>query len=175
MTAHSELQLRARANAHDITSPSSTHSGQDVAERVVGHKVVNILLPAETAGTDYSFPVCGVPESEYPNGAEVISVTQRTPAAVTENATTYTLHTFTSYDSDGGTPLAAATISNQLAATPPGTGTTTALKAYSAVLSTTLANRVIPAGGSLVLVKTHGSTGTAYPAGTAYEVVLKAL
>jgi hypothetical protein len=136
--------------------------------------VVNVLLPAETAGTDYSFPVLGVPASEFPNGVKVIAVTQRTPAAVTEHDTTFTLHTFTSYDSNGANALAAATISNKTTGAG-GTGTTTALKAYAATLSATAANLVVPAGGSLVLVKTHGSTGTAYPAGTAYAIVVEAL
>lgn len=82
MTAYADLKLRARANAHDITDPSATITGKDVAERAVSRKVYNMHISDDADATTARTSLCaiGFPESEYPNGALVKSITLRSAA-----------------------------------------------------------------------------------------------
>jgi hypothetical protein len=174
MTAFSELGGRAEALAHDISNPSASLEGKEVARRRYMREVREVVLAAETAGTDYTVDFGALPASEFPNGAKVVGINLRTSAAVTESATLTNTYTFNSVDVNGVTPLVAATLTTNTTANG-GIGTTVAHKEYSATLSSTLANRVVPAGGCLSMARTHASTGTAVPYGSVFTVIFERL
>lgn len=179
MTAYSDLKLRARAQAHDITDPSATVTGKDVNERRVGRSVLNFSLEADAgAGTTIAArSVLGFPASQYPNGVEVKSITMRS-AAITPHADNHGTDTFTSVGTDG---VADSTVGSLTADADVaigsgglGAGATTANKPYSALLSTTAADCQIVAGGSLAVTRTKAGGGLQFGV-LVYEVVVEAL
>lgn len=174
-TVLTELATRAEANAHDVQSDSSP-SGKEMARR----KMVRFDVPAlrveadSAAGTTIAErSLLQVPASEFPNGAKVVEISLRTSAVVSESTSLYATDTFTSRDSAGVSNLVAATLKTDTVANG-GIGTTVAHKKYTATLSATVANRVIPADGVLTLTRAKASTGTQLPECT-YCVVLEAL
>lgn len=175
MTAYSELLQRARAANHDVTDPSSTLTGKEVAARALGRKTVRVPVIADAAaGTLIAErSMLSFPASQYPNGVEIKEIRFRSSVAITESTSLYATDTFRSRDSDGVTPLVAATLTTDTVANG-GVGTTVAHKQYSATLSATAANRVVPAGGVLTLQRAKASTGTQLPE-CLYTVVFEAL
>ena len=174
MTAYSEIRLREEGRYHDISDPSATLTGKELGARNVVRKAYHVELSAETAGTDYVVSCLAVPASQFPNGAKVVEIKFRSSVAVTESTTVFNTYTFSSRDVDGVNALTAATMTTDTVANG-GIGTTVAHKEYSATLSATAANLVIPAGGSLSLARTHASTGTAVPRGSSFDIVIEAL
>jgi len=175
MTAYSELAQRARAANHDVTDPSATVTGKDVAERALVRTPYQVDTVAEGAAADVigEKTVVAVPASQFPNGAEVVEIQFRSDTAITESTSVYATDTFTSRDSLGVSNLTAATLTTNTVANA-GIGTTVAHKKYAATLSVTLANRVVPADGTLTLTRAKASTGTQLP-DCHYTVILKAL
>lgn len=181
MTTRSELAQRAEAQAHDISNPSSAEvtlgapaQGKEVARRLNAQHDFVIEVPLEVAGTDYTKVMVPVRPDRFPSGAKVVSITARTSAAVTAADATGNTYTFNSVDKDGVNPLAAATFLTTVTAGNIGAASV-AFKSYAATLSATPANRVIPAGGALTMVRTHAGAGTAVPLGSSFAVVLEAL
>ncbi len=175
MTAYSELKLREEARQHDITDPSATLRGPELAKRAVYRKVLQVRVEADAAAgtTIAERSVLAFPASQFPNGAEVKEIKLRTSAAVTESTSVYATDTFTQRDSLGVNNLSAATLTTNTVANA-GIGTTVAHKEYSATLSGTLANLQVPAGGVLTLTRAKASTGTQMPE-CVYTVVVEAL
>jgi hypothetical protein len=181
MTTRSELAQRAEAQAHDITSPTAAEvllgapaQGKEVARCLNARHDFVIEVPLEVAGTDYTKVMVPVPANRFPSGAKVVAITARTSAAVTAADATGNTYTFNSVDVNGVNPLAAATFLTTVTGGHIGAASV-AFKAYSATLSATAANRVIPAGGALTMVRTHAGAGTAVPLGSSFHVVLEAL
>lgn len=174
MSTMTELGLRAEAQAHDITAVSAAIPGKEQARKHTLRRTVHVVLAAETAGTDYSIDMCPVPADLYPGGAKLVSIEFRSSAAVTASASLLNTYTFVNRDVNGVNNLTAATMTTDLTSNG-GIGTTVAHKVYNATLSGTAANLVIPAGGVLVCDRTHASTGTAVPYGSAFTVELESL
>jgi hypothetical protein len=180
MSTMTELGKRVAAQSHDITHVSVDSAGNPIisggeqAKRSYLRKTVHVVLAAEVAATDYTLECLPVPADLFPGGAKVVAIKFRTSAAVSESATLFNTYTFVSRDVNGVNNLTSATMTTDLVANG-GIGTTVAHKEYAATLSATLANLVIPAGGVLVCVRTHASTGTAVPYGSAFTVELEAL
>lgn len=172
MTAFSELGGRAEAAAHDISNPSASLEGKEVARRRYLRTCFDLPIAGETAGTDYTYVFPALSADEYPNGAKIVDIQFRSSAAVSESTSVFNTYTFNSVDANGVTPLTAATMTTNTVANG-GIGTTVAFKKYAATLSGTLANRVIPAGGALTMVRTHASTGTAVPLGSCFTVCVE--
>jgi hypothetical protein len=196
MTAYSELGLRARGAAHDIPNPADVSpalvpttvlTGQDVAERTVLRRVVQVLMPAEThattgdnAGVIGERPVLVIPAAQYPNGARIVDIGFTSDTAVLNGGTNYHLDTFKSTNSAGGGSLTTATLTSNSAVTVALGGltgavsSTTAHKRYDAFLSATLANRIIPPDGCLTLTRTKAAGGVQLP-DHCYDITLEAL
>ena len=192
MTAYSTLKAKLAGFFHDLPDPATTdtpvaalsgsHLGPQVAERALLRKVYNMHVHADADATTAraSLAAVGVPASEYPNGAQVISIKLRS-AAITTHATAFFTDSFLAVGSDGVTDSTAATITSDsdvaVAAGGLITGApaaTTANKPYSALVSATVADtRVVP-DGALVLSRAKAGAGVTL-APTSYEVVLEAL
>lgn len=174
MTAYSELKLRARAAAHDISDPvasadgalsTEVKTGKDVAERAVSRHTIHQPTAAGSAGAASDIgekPILAVPASQYPNGAKIVEIGFRSDTAITASTSLYVTDTYVSRDKDGVNNLTAATMTTNTTGNG-GIGTTVAQKRYAATLSGTLANLVVPPDGCLTLTRTHASTGTAMP------------
>ena len=182
MTAHTELRLRARAKAHDITSPvagtdaaltGTVTTGQDVAERAVGRVVRQIAVPADAAAstTIAESPVLSVPSSTYPNGAKIVEISRRDAVAVTADDSDYGTDAFVCRDYLGVNNTTAATVTSQITG---GSGDTVAQKKVALTLGT-VANCTVPPDGCVTLTRTKtGVTGVQFP-DQLYTVVLEAL
>lgn len=175
MTAFSELGGRAEAQAHDITNPSASLEGKEVARRRYMRCSCAVDTVAEGAAADVigEKSVVAFSADEFPNGVKVVEIQFRSDTAITESTTVYATDTFTSRDSLGVSNLTAATLTTNTVANG-GIGTTVAHKKYAATLSATLANRVVPAGGCLTLTRAKASTGTQLP-DCHYTVVVERL
>jgi len=179
MTAYSELKLRARGLGHDITDPSTTVLGRDVAERNVGRRVYNLHISSDADATTArpSIVHLGFPASEYPNGAEVKSIVFRA-GVVTPHDDNHFTDTFSSCGTDGIADSTVATLTSDGNAAGSKLGAagaaTTANKPYTAAVSSTVADNQIVAGGSLSLSRAKAGAGVTV-LGCSYEVVVEAL
>lgn len=179
MTAYSDLKLRARAQAHDITDPSATVTGKDVNERRVGRRVYNLHISADADATTArpSIVHLGFPASEFPNGVEVKSITFRAGAITCHDDNHFT-DTFESCGTDGVADSTVATLTsdgNAAGSKLVAAGSASvANKPYSAAVSGTVANNQIVAGGSLSLSRAKAGAGVIV-LGNSYEVVVEAL
>ena len=174
MTAYSELIKRARAVNHDISAPvasadgalsTEVKTGQDVAANAYGRRTFFLRTAAANAGAASDIaeePIIAVPASQYPNGVKVVEIGFRSAAAITASTSVYVTDTYTSRDKDGVNNLTSATMTTNTTGNG-GIGTTVAHKRYTATLSGTLANLVIPPDGCLTITRTHASSGTATP------------
>lgn len=193
MTAYSTLKAKLAGFFHDLPDPATTdtpvaalsgsHLGPQVAERMFLRKVYNVTVSADAdAGTDRTDALfnIGVPASEYPNGAEVISIKLRSKA-ITTHASTHFTDTFSAVGSDGVADSTVGTITSDSDVTVANGGlngtpaATTANKPYTAFLSATVADRrVVPNGSLSLTLRDKASTGVQLGE-VFYEVVLEAL
>lgn len=178
MTAVTELRQRARAQAHDITDPSATVTGKDVAERLLSREVRTVVVPddadATTART--SLACMCFPASQYPNGVEILSITLLS-AAITPHADNHATDTFSSVGTDGVADSTVATLTSDadvaIGSGGLGAGATTANKPYEALMGTA-ANCTVVAGGSLCLARAKAGAGVTLGE-TSYTVVFQVL
>lgn len=182
MSAFSELKQRARAQAHDISDPSTTVTGKDVAERAVARRTYQIVIPKDADATTArnSLAYVGFPASEFPDGVEVKSITMRT-AAVTTHADNHFTDTFTALTVAGAVGNSVATLTSDADNTiaqggmkDGGAGATTAGIAVACLLTSTLADRVVAAGGCLRLQRAKAGAGVTLGECT-YTVTVEAL
>jgi len=110
------------------------------------------LASQATLGTDDNWPVW-----QAPNKAQIVSAAFVPSAAVTANATHYSVYTLTRYTA-GATATTVATRS--WAATD-----SVAETAEAMTLSATAANLLLAAADTLSVVKTHGGNGLVIPDG----------
>jgi hypothetical protein len=179
MTAHSELNQRARSVAHDISNPSddgsisSTLSGKDVAERVQSRRVHRVRLAKDVAdsSTIAVQAIVNVPQSMYPQGARVVQLRLTSDEAIIVNNSAYTTDLFEHRTYLGVTPTTVATMLTRIAT---GLGAdTVAFAGVDVALTSEAADRVIPAGGCLTI--TRSKTSVYQTPGILYEVVLEAV
>lgn len=118
-----------------------------------GVLTVAVYVPAQaTLGTDDNWPVW-----QAPNKVQITAVTFVPSAAVTANATHYSIYTVTRYTAGAsGTSVATRT----WAATDSAAETPEAL-----TLSATATNLLLAAADTLSVVKTHGGNGLVIPDG----------
>lgn len=187
MTTFSELRLRAEAAGHDLSKPidvetgvaSTVITGGEQAARNAVRKVYEIAVEADAAAgtTIAERPELGFPASEFPSGVKVVGIGFRS-VAVTPHADNHYTDTFTGRDRNGANNLSVATLTSDadvaVGSGGLGAGATTASKVYAALLNTTPANLVIPAGGVLTLTRAKGGTGVQLGR-THYTVVVEAL
>lgn len=178
MTAVTELRQRARAQAHDITDPSATVTGKDVAERLLARRVRTVVVPddadATTARTSLACML--FPASQYPNGVVIKSITLIS-AAIAPHADNHFTDTFSSVGTDGVADSTVATLTSDadVAVGSGGLGgaPTTANKPYEALMGTE-ANCSVVSGGSLCLARAKAGAGVTLGE-TSYTVVYEAL
>ena len=188
MTAYSTLKQKIAGFFHDLPDPATTDSpaalsgaplGPQVAERALLRKVYNMVITADAdAGTDRtSLGYVGVPSSEYPNGAQVISIKMRS-AAITPHASTHATDTFSGVGSDGvvDTTVGTLTTDADVAVGSGGLGgsATTADKPYAVLLGTAANCKIVPDGCLALTLRDKASTGVQLGV-VNYEVVLEAL
>lgn len=118
-----------------------------------GTLYASLYVPSQaTLGTDDSWPLWYAP-----NKAQVQSVTFVPSAAITANATHYSIYTLTRFTAGtGATTVATRTwaATDSVADAP---------EAFT--LSATAANLVLAAGDVITMVKTHGGNGLVIPDG----------
>lgn len=179
MTAFSEIRLREEGRFHDISDPSASLSGKEVAARNVTRRVFEVAIEADAAaGTTIATRAeLGFPASQFPNGVEVKEVKMRS-AAITPHADNHATDTIGKADVNGANAATVATLTTDadVAVGSGGLGgsASTALKEYAALLATAVADRQISAGGVLTIARAKGGTGVQLGR-VHYTVVVEAL
>lgn len=191
MTAFSTLKQKVAGFFHDLPDPATTDTpvaalsgsqlGPQVAERALLRKVYNVTTSADAdAGTDRTVVLAtvGVPASEYPNGAEVISIKLRSKS-IAPHANNHFTDTFKAVGSDGVVDSTVATITSDadvaVGSGGLGAAATTANKPYAALLATSVADRRIVPDGSLVLSDRNKNAAGVQLGEVFYEIVLEAI
>jgi hypothetical protein len=174
VTTLSELATRAEAQAHDVR-PADSPSGKEMARRGVLRKVYHCRVPDDAAAATQlaEHVIVDFPESEFPDGVLVVSVSMRS-GVITGHASETVTDTIKSVDSDGGAVDTLGLFTNDTDVTVPNGGlggTTTSMKSYPMVLDGTALE--VPAGGGLSLTRAK-ATGQQV-IGCTYTVTVEAL
>lgn len=157
-----ELKNKGYALFCTNTAADNARSDQCVVQRIES----TLVTDGGTAGTAVteecivSFP--------FTNSVKVLGCTVLAPVAVTASDTLFATFTLSSRDANGANAVTIATQTTKTSGSG-GLGSLTAFK--PAALPVTVANAVVPAGGSLTIAVAKASTGTAIASATAQCLV----